>query len=154
MEGAQPWPDLGASCLTAHTLAWAWRVCLSPPAPAWSQAALSHPLVLALHTCTCAFLPHSTSGQSCCAPLGECPGLQKLSRDSSKHQALAKPHLSYICDLVSQMGLGSSTPWRACMPLLDPGPWTQLSPIGDSGSWERAPCPWPSLGPFPFLPAT
>lgn len=36
-------------------------------------------------------------------------------------KALAKPHLSYICDLVSQMGLGSSTPGRACMPLLDPG---------------------------------
>lgn len=81
-------------------------LCFSPPAPAWSQAALSHLLLLALHTCTVLPCPTALWDNPAMCP----PGLQNPSWDSSKYQGLAKPHLNYISDLVSQMSLGSSTP--------------------------------------------
>lgn len=148
MEGTQPWPHLGLSCLNAHTLRLGpgKSLCLSPPAPAWSQAALGH-----LHTCTCAFLAHSTSGQSCCALLGECLGLQNLSGDSSKHQGLAKSHLVTSC---ARRAWAAAPPEEVTCHSLILGPEPNSAPLVTPGSGTVSPVPLAFLGSFRFLPAT
>lgn len=50
MEGAQPWPDLDASCVTARTLTLALRqlLCLFPTNPSLVQSRLQSPTVAGL----------------------------------------------------------------------------------------------------------